>query len=83
MSSGDRVGLFDGWVFEESPDAAGEEALDAANRFAFGLAFGDSADDVGLGDGIASLFGHSDEVERAVELSVSASVEAMTSLVLA
>src|SRR4051794_1476895 len=69
--------------FEESPDPAGEEALDAADGFAVGLAFGDAASDVGACCGVASLLGDGDEVERPVELAVAASVESVSSLVLA
>jgi hypothetical protein len=77
LSSGD-------WrVLEESPDAPGEEALDAADGFAFGLALSDSAGDVGAGGGVAALLGDGDEVERPVELAVAATVEAMPGLVLA
>ena len=60
----------------------GEEALDAANGFAFGLAFGDSAGDVVLGGWVAALLGDGDVVERPVELAVTAAVEAMAGLVL-
>ena len=70
-------------MLEESPDAAGEEAFDAADGFSVGLAFGDAAGDVGAGGGIASLLGDGDVVERPVELTVAASVEAMAGLVLA
>ena len=69
-------------MLEESPDAPGEEALDAADGFAFGLAFGDSAGDVGAGGWVAALLGDGDEVERPVELAVAATVEAVAGLVL-
>src|SRR3954471_21487727 len=71
------------WVFEESPDAAGEEALDASSGFAFGLALGDSAGDVGLGVGVAAPFGDRHHVQGPVELSVAAAVEPVAGLVLA
>src|SRR4051794_33039223 len=73
----------DGWVLEEAPDATGDEAFDAADGFAFGLALGDAAGDVGLRGWVASPLGDGDEVERPVELAVSAAVEAMAGLVLA
>ena len=62
---------------------AGEEAFDAADGFSVGFAFGDAASDVGAGCGITSLLGDGDVVERPVELTVAASVEAMAGLVLA
>ena len=69
-------------MLEESPDSPGEEALDAADGFSIGLAFGDSTGDVGAGGGVAALFGDGDEVEGPVELAVAAAVEAMAVLVL-
>jgi hypothetical protein len=55
LSSGD-------WrVLEESPDAPGEEALDAADGLAFGLALSDSTGDVGAGWWVAALLGDGDE----------------------
>jgi hypothetical protein len=73
----------DGWVLKESPHTTGEEALDAADGFAFCLACGGALGDVGAGRGVAALLGDRDEVERPVELAVAAAVEAMPGLVLA
>jgi hypothetical protein len=69
-------------VFEESPDAAGDESFDAADGLPFGHAFASAARDVGLGGGTAALPSDGHEVEGAVELAVTASVEAVTVLAL-
>ena len=61
---------------------SGDEPLDAAGGFSFGLAFGDASGDVGLGGRVAALLGDGDEVERPVELTVAAAVEAVPGLVL-
>ncbi len=63
-------------VFQETPDASGDEPFDASSGLSFGLAFGGSAGDVGLGRRAASLPGDGDEVEGPVELAVAATVEA-------
>jgi hypothetical protein len=62
---------------EQVPDAAGEVALEAADRFAAGLAFGLLAGEVGDGLGIQSALGDRESVQRAVELAVAAAVEAV------
>ena len=62
---------------EEVPDAAGEVAFEAADRFAVGLAFGGLAGDVGLCLGVAASAGDSDAVDRCVDLAVAAAVEAV------
>src|SRR5215210_6014579 len=60
---------------EESPDVAGEVALEAADRFAGGLAFVAAAGDVVLGCGVAAGAGDDDAVKRGVDLAVAALVE--------
>src|SRR3954451_22299517 len=62
---------------EEVPDASGEVALEAADGFASGLAFGLSAGEVGRGLGIQTAPGDRQAMQRAVELSVAGVVEAM------
>src|SRR3954454_22844544 len=62
---------------EELPAAAGEVALEAAQRFAAGLAFGLLACEVGGGLGIGSALADGEAVQRAVELAVAAAVEAV------
>jgi hypothetical protein len=69
-------------VFEESPDATGEEAFDAPDGFSFGFALGDSTGDVAACGGFAALLGYGHEIEGAVELAVAATVEAVAGLVL-
>jgi hypothetical protein len=55
---------------EQPPDAAGEVAFEAADRFAFGLAFGCLSLEVGAGGGVPVALGERDDVDRAVELAV-------------
>ena len=62
---------------EEVPDAACEVALEAADGFAVGLAFGGLAGEVGLGFGVAAGAGDGDAVDRGVDLAVAAAVEAV------
>ena len=62
------------WVFEESVEAAGDIAFEAASCFAGGFALGGSFGYVGAGFGTVSGAGDSDDVERVVELAVAASV---------
>jgi hypothetical protein len=54
---GQRAGMMLLWlsrgVFEEFVDAAGEVSFEAAADFSGGLAFGEAADGVGLGFGVA------------------------------
>ena len=64
-----------GW--RSVPDAAGEVALEAADRFAAGLAFGLLAGEVGGGVGVQAALGDGEAVQRAVELAVAAVVEAV------
>ena len=57
---------------------AGEVALEAADGFAGGLAFGLAAGDVVLGLGVAAGAGDDDAVKRGVDLAVAALVEALS-----
>src|SRR3954447_23259903 len=57
---------------EESPDAAGEVALEAADRFAGGLVFAASTLDVVAGLGVAAGAGDDHAVKRRVDLAVAA-----------
>ena len=66
-----------GWWLEEFPDASGEVALEAAQRFAAGLAFGLLAREVGGGLGVETALADGEAVQRAVELAVAAAVEAV------
>jgi hypothetical protein len=54
-------------------------ALERAAGFAWRLAFGDLALQEGLGVGVVSLLDDGDAVERGVELSVAAAVQAVAS----
>jgi hypothetical protein len=54
---------------------AGEVALEAADGFAVGLAFGAFAGDVVLGLGVAAQPRDGDAVDRRVDLAVAAAVE--------
>jgi hypothetical protein len=49
-------------------------ALEAADRFLLGFAFGVSAVEVGAGGGVGAGAGERDDVQRAVELAVAAAV---------
>src|SRR4051794_22420037 len=60
---------------EEVPDAAGEVALEAADGFEAGLAFGLAAGEVSGGLGIQAALGDSQAMERAVELAVATVVK--------
>ena len=62
---------------EEVPDAAGEVAFEAAQRFAAGFAFGLFAGEVGGGFGVEAAFADGEAVQGAVELAVAAAVEAV------
>ncbi len=57
---------------EQSPDVAGEVALEAADRFAGALAFAASAVDVVARLGVAARAGDDDAVQRGVDLAVAA-----------
>jgi hypothetical protein len=51
--------------------------FEASERFELGLAFGLFAVEVGAGRGIGLDAGESDDVDRAVELSVTAAMESV------
>src|SRR3954468_2573095 len=76
---GDRVAGVEEvwWRLEESPNAAGEVALEAAQGFAAGLAVGLLAREVGGGLRVQAALGDGEAVQRAVELAVAAAVEAV------
>ena len=61
--------------FQCVEDGAGEESFEAADRFAFALAFGLFAFEVGAGGGVVARLRDCDPVERGVQLSVAATVE--------
>jgi len=63
------------WQGEELIEAAGELALEAAQRAFRRLAFGLLAGEVLLGGGVVLGAGHGDDVQRVVELPVTAAVE--------
>ena len=60
---------------KEPPDAAGEVALEAADRFAGGLALGASAGDVVAGGLVAAGAGDDHAVQGSVDLAVAALIE--------
>src|SRR3954467_7951615 len=62
---------------EQVPESAGEVALEAADGFFGGLAFGAFAGDVVLGFGVAAQAGDGDAVDGRVDLAVAAAVEAV------
>src|SRR3954466_13085481 len=66
-----RIGL------EEVPDAAGEVALEAADGFAAGFAFGLTASEVGSALGVQAALGDREAVQGAVDLTVAAVIEAV------
>jgi len=69
-----------GGVLEDAEEASGEVALDAAERFSFGLAFGDAALQVGAGFGMGLGADHSSLVTGPVELSITPATEPMAGL---
>src|SRR3954471_3122175 len=67
-----------GWGgLEQAPDAAGEVALEAADRFAAALAFGASSGDVVARWLVTARAGDDHAVKRGVDLAVAAAVEPM------
>jgi hypothetical protein len=60
---------------QQLPDAAGEVALEASDRFAVGLAFGLLARDELDRLLMAACAGDSDAVDRRVDLAVAAAIE--------
>jgi hypothetical protein len=65
-----------GWL-EESPDAAGEVALEAADGFAGALALAAATLDVVAGLRMAAGAGDDHAVQRGVDLAVAALVESL------
>ena len=67
-----------GWGgLEQVPDAAGEVALEAADRLGRALAFGLLAVEVVAGLGVATGAGNGDSVDGGGELAVAAAVQAV------
>ena len=66
---------------KQSPDVAGEVALEAADRFAGALAFGAAAGDVVAGGLVAARAGDDHAVQRGVDLAVAALVEPLAARV--
>jgi len=66
-----------GWRLQQPPDAAGEVAFEAAQRFASAFAFGLLACEVGGGVGVQAAFGDGEAVQGTVELAVATAVEAV------
>ena len=62
---------------ELAVEDVGEVAFERASGFAGGLAFGHLVGEEGFGGGLVSLLDDGDAVERGVELSVAAAVEAV------
>ena len=63
--------------FEGVEDGSCVESFEAADRFAFALAFGLFAFEVGPCSGVVAGLGDRDSVERGVELAVAAAVESV------
>ena len=78
LSSSDVRGL----MLEESPDFAGDVALETTSDLAVGLALRSTSSDVGLGGFVVAHSGESHDVEGRVELAVPVSVQAVTILTL-
>jgi hypothetical protein len=72
-----RGGVFGPGV-EAAVEDVGEVALEGSAGFSCCLSFGDLAGEIGLGVGVVALLDDGDAVERGVELSVAAAVEAVT-----
>src|SRR5450755_2957085 len=68
---------FDRRLGEQAPEAAGEVALEAAQRSLVGLALGLFAREIFLRGGVVLGAGDRDRVQRPVELAVTAAVEAV------
>src|SRR5579875_3889029 len=73
----DAVRWWSGGGVEQSPDASGEVAFEAADRFALALAGCDLALDIGPGGWTEVHLGERDDVDRAVQLPVTATVQAV------
>src|SRR5215212_7381529 len=79
MSSG-NAGLVDLFLTlqNEREDLARDVAFEAPDRFQLGMAFSDAPGHVGLGFCIRSEPTDSDDVQRAIGRTITASVEAVT-----
>ena len=64
-------------VFEESPESAGEVALETAAGLSWGLALSDAPVDVVAGGGVGREPGAGDVVQGPVEVAVASAVEAV------
>jgi len=73
---GARWRVVGGWL-EEVPDAAGEMALEAPQRFAAALALGLTAGEIVGGGGVEASLGDGEAVQRTVELAVSTAVQSV------
>src|SRR4051812_49357245 len=60
---------------QELPDATGEVALEGADRFAGGLAFGLLSSEVVLGLGVTPCAGDGDAVDGGVDLAIAPAIE--------
>jgi hypothetical protein len=67
-----------GWGGDDLIDLPGEVALEAADGFAAGFAFGDAAGEVVAGAGVAAQPAQGDAVERGIGLAVAAAVQPAT-----
>ena len=65
-----------GWL-QQSEDAPGEVALEAAQRFSAALALGLLAREVRSGFGVHATLGDREAMQRAVDLAVAAAVQAV------
>ncbi|SRR6266545_4377503 len=74
MSSGAGEFLFAG-LSEQCVDLAGDVAFQAADDFAFALAFADASHDVVPGRLVIAHADEDDPIERGVRLAVAAAVE--------
>jgi hypothetical protein len=71
------LGLVGGWFGEEVVEAAGEVALEGAQRAFGGLALGFFAGEVLLGRRVVLGAGDRDDVQGVVEMAVPAAVESV------
>ena len=72
---GERGGWAGGVGVEQSPDTSGQVAFEAAERFEPGLPFGVFASEVGAGLWVVFGSAQRDDVDRAVQLPVTAPVQ--------
>jgi hypothetical protein len=78
--SGAGDGLGDHAGGEDAVDAPGDVALERADRFATGFAFGEASCDVGADGRVDPHLGDRDDVERSVQSPVAGAVEAVAAL---